>query len=134
MVLVAPGVLSVWMVRNQGPTRSSPVLAGLRLSVFGPDSKVLIALAVASQGAGENAGGGKKGGDQAVPDGQVSSHLSSSLCGAVDRPLKALVFQHWCFRSAAWPPVAPLNLECTLTFALALLAASEHASLVSTHL
>lgn len=37
-----------WVEREEELRSSSPVLAVLRLSVFGPDSKVLIALAVAS--------------------------------------------------------------------------------------
>lgn len=53
--MVVPGVLSTMDGEYQEPTGSSPVLAVLGLSVFRPDSKVLIALAVASRGVGENA-------------------------------------------------------------------------------
>ena len=86
---------------------SSPVFAVLRLGIFGPDSQVLVALAVASQGVGENAAWRLQ---VVVRSGQAgtrwasefsSFHIAVQCCGSSAQG-------HWCFRSAPWPPPAPL--------------------------
>lgn len=129
MVWVAPGVLSTTeLERNQGLTSSSPVLAVLRLSVFGPDSKVLVALAVASRGVGENAARrlqvvvrSNQAGTRWTSE-FSSFHTAMQCCGSSAQG-------HWC-SGQLHGPHRPPHLECSLMFALALLAASDLASLV----
>lgn len=120
---MVPGVLSTMDGENQEPTSSSPVIAVLRANIFRLDSKVLIALAVASRGVGENAAWRlqvvvRREVTRLVPGGQVSSRLPTSLCSALGHLLKG--------RHTATS--GPLNPGCGSIFARSLLTASDHAS------
>lgn len=120
---MVPGVLSTMDGEYQEPTGSSPVLAVLGLSVFRPDSKVLIALAMASRGVGENAAWRlqavvRREVARLVPGGHVSSCLPTSLCSAVGHLHKG---RHMATGG-------PLNPGCGSIFARSLLGASDIAS------
>lgn len=115
---MVPGVLSTMDGEDQEPTSSSPVIAVLRPSVFRPDSKVLIALAVGENAAWRLQVVVRREVTRLVPGGQVSSRLPTSLCSAVGHLLKG---RHMATSG-------PFNPRCGSIFARSLLAASDHAS------